>query len=410
MESRALFTHCHGHSLNLAVCDTIKKCKLTRDVLDVTHEISKLVKFSPKRNAIFDKIKEELSPDTPSFRVLCPTRWTVRAKSLQSVIDNYAVLQQLWDCVLDSRVDPDVRARVIGVQAQMETFDYYFGVCLGKMVLSHADNLSATLQKSSLSAAESHRIAVMTVETIVKMRTDECFDLFWESVKRNAGLVHVAEPRLPRRRRMPQRYETGTATAHFHATVENHYRQIYFEILDYATSTIKERFDQPSYTIYHQTEDLLIKSASGEDYSSELAAVADFYSDDIKDKECLVVQLKSLETLFEGQRGVDFRAIVKVLKSYSVAEREIFSEVMTLVKLVLINPATNAISERSFSAMRRLKTYLRSTMGQKRLNAIMLLHVYKDMTDKLSVIEMANQFCTTEHRQSVFGSFSEKDL
>ena len=83
---------------------------------------------------------------------------------------------------------------------------------------------------------------------------------------------------------------------------------------------------------------------------------------------------------------------------------------MTLVKLVLINPATNAISERSFSAMRRLKTYLRFTMGQKRLNAIMLLHVHKDMTDKLSVIEMANQFCTTEHRQSVFGSFSEKDL
>ena len=105
MESRALFTHCFGHSLNLSVCDTIKQCKLTRDVLDVTHEISKLVKFSPKRNAIFDKIKE-LSPDTSSFRVLCPTRWTVCAKSLQSVLDNYAVLQQLWECVLDSRVDP----------------------------------------------------------------------------------------------------------------------------------------------------------------------------------------------------------------------------------------------------------------------------------------------------------------
>ena len=72
--------------------------------------ISKLVKFLPKRNAIFDKLKHELSPDTPSFRVLCPTRWTVRAKSFQSVLDNYSVLQQLWECVLDSRVDPDVRA------------------------------------------------------------------------------------------------------------------------------------------------------------------------------------------------------------------------------------------------------------------------------------------------------------
>lgn len=41
LEPRAIFTHCFGHSLNLAVCDTIKQCKLTRDVLDVTHEISK---------------------------------------------------------------------------------------------------------------------------------------------------------------------------------------------------------------------------------------------------------------------------------------------------------------------------------------------------------------------------------
>lgn len=157
------------------------------------------------------------------------------------MLDNYAVLQQLWENVLDSRVDPDVRARVIGVQAQMETFDYYFSVCIGKLVLGHADNLSATLQKSTLSAAEGHRIAIMTVDTIVKMRTDECFDMFWESVKVNAASVHVAEPRLPRRRRMPQRYESGTAAAHFQSTVEGHYRQIYFEVLDHAISTIKTR-------------------------------------------------------------------------------------------------------------------------------------------------------------------------
>ena len=70
VEPRALYTHCDGHSLNLAMYDTIKNCKLTRDAMDITNEVSKLVKFSPKRNAIFDNLKEELSPDTPGFRVL----------------------------------------------------------------------------------------------------------------------------------------------------------------------------------------------------------------------------------------------------------------------------------------------------------------------------------------------------
>ena len=48
-----------------------------------------------------------------------------------------------------------------------------------------------------------------------------------------------------------------------------------------------------------------------------------------------------------------------------------------LVRLVLVMPATNAISEQSFLAMRHIKTYLRSTMSQGRLNATMVLHVHK---------------------------------
>jgi len=229
-------------------------------------------------------------------------------------------------------------------------------------------------------------------------------------VQRKAAAVHVAEPRLPRRRKMPPRYETGTATPHFPTTVEAHYRQIYFEVVDHAVSTIRTRFDQPSYAIYRQAEDLLIKSVHGEDASIEFSSVTDFYRDDFSDRQRLLLQLSSLATQFDGQKEIHLGEIATFLRSFSSAEREVFSEVMTLLKLILVNPATNAISERSFSAMRRLKTYLRSTMGQKRLNAVMLLHVHKETTDELSVIELVNTFANTEHRMSLFGTFSEKDL
>ena len=36
-EPRALYTHCYGHALNLAVGDTVKQQKLLRDALDVTY-------------------------------------------------------------------------------------------------------------------------------------------------------------------------------------------------------------------------------------------------------------------------------------------------------------------------------------------------------------------------------------
>jgi len=59
------------------------------------------------------------------------------------------------------------------------------------------------------------------------------------------------------------------------------------------------------------------------------------------------------------------------------------SEVMTLIKLILIMPATNAISEKSASALRRVKTYLHTTMHQNHFNYLMILHIHKDAADEL---------------------------
>ena len=53
-----------------------------------------------------------------------------------------------------------------------------------------------------------------------------------------------------------------------------------------------------------------------------------------------------------------------------------------------------AASECSFSAMRRIKTYLRSNMIQERLSNLMILYVHKDFTesDVLDLVEVANEF------------------
>ena len=55
-ESRTPFIHCYGHSLNLAVCDTIKNSEVARCALDTSFEIN-LIKFSRKREAMFDYVK-----------------------------------------------------------------------------------------------------------------------------------------------------------------------------------------------------------------------------------------------------------------------------------------------------------------------------------------------------------------
>jgi len=55
------------------------------------------------------------------------------AESLKSVVDNYSVLQELWEESEKLTKDPE-----------MATFDFYFGVYIGEMILRHS---SRTLQK-----------------------------------------------------------------------------------------------------------------------------------------------------------------------------------------------------------------------------------------------------------------------
>ena len=48
-----------------------------------------------------------------------------------------------------------------------------------------------------------------------------------------------------------------------------------------------------------------------------------------------------------------------------------------IVALLLLSQASNIESDGIFSTLKRLKTYLRSTMGNNRLHALMLEHVHK---------------------------------
>ena len=86
------------------------------------------------------------------------------------------------------------------------------------------------------------------------------------------------------------------------------------------------------------------------------------------------------------------------------------SEISTLGKLSLVMPATNAVSERSFSALKRVKTYLRSRTRHSRQNHLMMLHVHKDRTDAFTLVDVANDFVgEKENRKQLFGKFSARD-
>ena len=83
-----------------------------------------------------------------------------------------------------------------------------------------------------------------------------------------------------------------------------------------------------------------------------------------------------------------------------------YSEVEKLVRLLLVSSASSAEVERSFSALHRLKTWLRSTMTQLRLNSLAVWHVRQELLDLADVNALIEQFVSkNDRRVSMFGNW-----
>ena len=196
VDKRALFNHCNNHVVNLAVEDCIKICLLVKNALSNAFEIITLVKWSPRRDATLDRVKKEGGDTSPGVRMLCPTRWTVKAASLRSILNNWSALIKSFEINLEETkksMKTDMKARVQGIISIMEKFETYFGIQLAYMVLMHTDCLAKSLQKGNLCAAQGFSLAMGAVSGLEEELNN--FDNFWLKVTKNVKKISaVAGP------------------------------------------------------------------------------------------------------------------------------------------------------------------------------------------------------------------------
>ena len=217
----------------------------------------------------------------------------------------------------------------------------------------------------------------------------------------------VDEANLPWRRKAPQRSEVGFGEGFYPTTAKELYSQHYFEYIDFIVSAIKDQFDQPGYKTLEQLENLLIKAAKGEEYENELAFVLVHYGDDFTPSGH-TAQLEMLTSAFVSSTEKTTLATIKAhIVPLWPAQHVSISEVYTVLKLIMVMPATNAVSKCSASVLKRVKTYLHATMSQLNLNNLLVLHAHNDRTDDLVISSCLNEFVrNNEHRVSIFGEFT----
>ena len=104
-------------------------------------------------------------------------------------------------------------------------------------------------------------------------------------------------------KRTPALSEVASGAGSHVDTVEDLYRQKYFEGLDLCIAMIKDHFDQPGYAVYHDLEEVLVMAANGNLHEKQLKALHHFYSDEFE-LSSLSVQLQNLSSFLSGQEGI----------------------------------------------------------------------------------------------------------
>ena len=112
------------------------------------------------------------------------------------------------------------------------------------------------------------------------------------------------------------------------------------------------------------------------------------FSSDLR-KFKLKTLIKALENNVDKKR-VGIKEAMKIISSLNASRKLLVVELLKLVKLILLVPTTNAVSERSRKTLCRVKTYLRSSMTQELVSSCLIVTTYKKQVDKLKLVEVAS--------------------
>ena len=112
----------------------------------------------------------------------------------------------------------------------------------------------------------------------------------------------------------------------------------------------------------------------------------DSYRQDIPNIGGLDAELIMWERLWRDQLNRQADIPDRVSQALAVCDQQAFCNVFAILQLLATIPISSASCERSISTLRYLKTYLRNTMGQDRLNGLALMYVHRDKNINLDQV------------------------
>lgn len=391
--------------MNLVVNDAALSCVEAVSFFGTIQETYNFFAGSPHR---WNVLKSHVTSLT--VKPLSQTRWESRIEAINPF--RYQ-LGELYDALFESSQDPRLDAfgknNALSLAKKLKSYSFICCLVLWHLILFRINLISKILQEQQVNITRAVELIVKVKSYFSEIRTSEGLERMLVDARELAETMEVdptfGQESQVRPRRVKKQFDYESSDDPPNDPKATFRKNVYFYILDQAISSLNERFEQlVKYndmfnflyrpTEYEGDELLLLKHCK----DLQLSLSDGDHSD--LDGMQLFQELEIFKTILPEEEKKKIKSPLDMLCYISLNRFiENFPNVTIALRILLTLPVTVAPGERSFSKLKIIKNYLRSTMSQERLVGLATMSIEFEVLNHLDVNSIVSEFAEKKARR-----------
>ena len=394
----ALYSHCASHCLNLAVVSSFEEVSV-RNMMGVVNRVSLFFSAHPKRQPKLEEAIDATQPQSSVHKLkdLCRTRCIDaldRFKKLHSSI--VACMESIssegtrhWS--RDSVTDASTLLLAIS------TTDFLSALVISSTSLQYLLGLTRSLQAEAMDIVQAVSEINIVITTLKNVRdnVDRHHKEWFAEVEKMCTSIGTTPsmPRLCGHQRHRHNVPATTPSEYFR-------RIITVPLLDHLLAELEKRFDRHQQTALqglYLVPSLMINKEM-EYVSSKVLELGALYAEDLPHLNSLKSEFHSWYIKWKEHEAEHGHSSVPTSLYHIFPHISLmYPNIKALLLVLCTLPVTSCTAERSFSALKQVKTSLRSTIRNERVSSLSLLHIHQDID--INIDEVIEEFARRHPRR-----------
>lgn len=400
----AEYVHCASHNLNLILQDSCNHVEEIRNYYDQIQTIYNFFGHSIKRwNLLICMQNSTLVQKQKRYtlKTLSSTRWSSRFQTVTSIKYNYSIILKTVTKIILTSSNAEEKRTAQQIKNKMETFEFVLLTVLQAKILENVNIVSNLLQSKNMDLHRAVQLLDNCRETLVSFRNQ--YDEFFTECKNIARSWNTTTECAIRRVSRTRKHFDELAQDERICDPKKRFEICVFNgSLDIIISQIRIRFESmrtvnSNFNILDPKGALLCED--NELFFTEARKLVEAYPLDLSNEflEQLLLTRNALKSQLRNAKSTYEAAKIIIVDFYCTSI--CIPEVCSAYILYLTLPVTTASAERSFSKLKLIKNYLRSTMTQTRLSSLAFINIENKMAREIDINIIVEEFAEKNARR-----------